>query len=166
MKARLLIADLKQSFPAIAIWGLAIAGAAAAIWFLPRSTAAIIIGVFGGIALTKLVLEGLQRNAQIAILWLSLGVIADAAYAKLNDQAPVTIAALVVKLADAIVKLFDVLVQSAGIAGLSLRDQLAAVTPDFVWALILSSTVLMAMSLKGIRRHRDRDERPELRRAA
>lgn len=164
MSVREAISNFKQIFPNILMALAILAAAGAAIYFLPSSTAAVILGVVAALALTKFVIQGLQRTTQIAIFWLSVGVVADAAYAKLNDVAPVTIANLVVRLTDAIVKLADIMVRSLGIAGPSVRAQIAAVTPDFVWALILTTTLLMAISLMG--RQRAAGAKPELRRAA
>jgi len=164
MGPRQIIATVRQNLLIILIVGLALAGAAAAIRFLPGQTAAVILGALAAIALTRLVMDHRHRTTQIAIFWLSVGVVADAAYAKLNDQAPVTIATLLVQLTEALVKLADILVRSIGFAGLNLREQLAAVTPAFVWAVILTTTLLMAISL--LRGNRAGNARPELRRAA
>jgi hypothetical protein len=164
MNVREAISNVRQILPNLLIILAILAAAAAAIHFLPTSTAAVILGVVAGYALLKFVIDGLQRTTQIAIFWLSMGVVADAAYAKLNDIAPVTIASLVVRLTDAIVKLADVMIRSVGIAGPNVRAQIAAVTPDFVWALILTTTLLMAISLMG--RQRTVSAKPELRRAA
>jgi hypothetical protein len=165
MTPREVISNLKQNFRTIAVTVLGLAAAAAAIWFLPHHTAAVILGVVAAFALSKFVIQGMARTTQIAIFWLSLGVVADAAYAKLNDIAPVTIANLVVKLTEYMVKLADILVRSVGIAGPNIRTQIAQVTPDFVWALILTVTLLMAISLMG-RQRASSNARPELRRAA
>ena len=164
MTVREVIATIRQTFPNIVMALAIIAAAGAAIWFLPSNTAAIILGIVAAFALTKLVIQGLERTTQLAIFWLSAGVVADAAYAKINDIAPVTIANLVVRLTDAMVKLLDVMIRSLGIAGPNVRGQIAAVTPEFVWALILTTTLLMAISLMG--RQRNSSARPELRRAA
>ena len=165
MKPREIIANLRQNFPTIVLTILALAGAAAAIWFLPSRTAAVILGVLAAILLVKFVIQGLQRTPQIAIFWLSVGVVADAAYAKLNDQTPVTIASLLVQFTEAIVKLVDILVRSIGIAGTDLRGAITAVTPAFVWAVILTATLLMAIALIG-RQRSSSSAKPELRRAA
>jgi hypothetical protein len=164
MTVREVIAYVREILPNILMTLLIIAAAGAAIWFLPTNTAAVILGVVAGFALTRLVIQGLQRTTQIAIFWLSVGVVADAAYAKLNDIAPVTIASLVVRLTDAVVKLIDIMIRSLGIGGPNVRAQIAAVTPDFVWALILTTTLMMAISLMG--RQRASAAKPELRRAA
>jgi hypothetical protein len=164
MSVRQIIADLKELLPTILMAVLVIAAAAAAIYFLPNRTAAVILGVIAALALARYVIRGFERTTQIAVLWLSIGVVADAAYAKLNDVAPVTIAGGLVKLAEAAVKLVDVLIRSIGIAGPKVRAQMAAVTPDFVWAVIRTATLYMIISLTG--RARNANARPELRRAA
>ena len=164
MELRGIISNLKQNLPTILIGLLILAGAVVAIKLLPNRTAAVILGVLAAFAFTYLLVQGWQRTTQIALFWLSAGVIADAAYAKLNDQAPVTIANLIVKLADSIVKLADILIRSLGVGGPDVRAKMAAVAPDFVWALILTTALLMAINLAG--RQRNSSARPELRRAA
>ncbi|WP_125461678.1 MULTISPECIES: hypothetical protein [Rhodomicrobium] len=164
MSVRQIIDNLKQILPTILIVLVAVAAAAAAIYLLPNRTAAVILGVLAALALSAYVLRDLQRPTQIAILWLSLGVVADAAYAKLNDQVPVTIAGALVKLVEGAVKLLDVLIRSIGFAGPNVRAQMSAVTPDFVWALILTATLMLAIGLVG--RQRNASAKPELRRAA
>lgn len=164
MSVRQIIDNLKEILPTILIVLLAIAAAGAAIYLLPNRTAAVILGVLCALALSSYVLRGLQRTTQIAVLWLSIGVVADAAYAKLNDQVPVTIAGALVKLVEGAVKLLDVLIRSIGFAGPNVRAQMAAVTPDFVWALILTATLMLAIALVG--RQRNASAKPELRRAA
>jgi hypothetical protein len=123
MSVRQIIADLKQILPTILLVLAALAGAAAAIYFLPNSTAAVILGLIAALALSTYVLRGLQRTTQIAITWLSIGVVADAAYAKLNDQVPVTIAGALVKLVEAMVKLADILIRSIGIERVDARGR-------------------------------------------
>lgn len=164
MGLRQIISNFKQIFPTILLGLAAIAAAGAALWLLPNRTAAVILGVIAAIALTYLVIQRWQRTTQIAIFWLTAGVVADAAYAKLNDVAPVTIASLLVKLAESVVKLADIMIRSLGVAGPDIRSKMAAVTPDFVWALILTTALLMAVSLAG--RQRGSSAKPELRRAA
>ncbi len=164
MGLRQYLSMLKQTFPTMLLALGALAAAAAAIWLLPNATAAVILGVLATFALSRWVLQGLQRTTQIALLWLSLGVVADAAYAKLNDVAPVTIAGLLVQFTEALVKLADILIRSVGIAGPNVRAQIAAVTPDFVWAVIMTTALLLVVGLT--RRQRNSGARPELRRAA
>jgi hypothetical protein len=164
MGPRQIIASVKQIFPTVMMALLAVAAAAAALWLLPNRTAAVILGVLAGISLIYLVLRYWQRTAQIAVFWLSMGVIADAAYAKLNDVVPVTVANLLIQLAQAVVKLTDILIRSLGISGPDIREKMTAVTPDFVWALILTTALLTGIRLA--RREQNSNARPELRRAA
>lgn len=164
MGPRQIISNLKQILPSILIALVAIVGAGAALWLLPNRTASVILGVIAGIAVTYLVLQRWQRTTQIALFWLSVGVVGDAAYAKLNDTVPVTLASLLVQLAEAVIKLADVVINSLGIAGLNIHAKMTAVTPDFVWAFIVTATLLMAIRLAG--RQRNSNARPELRRAA
>jgi hypothetical protein len=165
MNLRQIIDNLKQSFPDIALAVLAIGGAAVAIWFLPQRTAAVILGILAAVALSIFVVRGLQRTTQIALLWLSLGVVADAAYAKLNDQTPVTVANLLVRLGESMVKLIEVVIRSFGIGGADLRAKMTAVAPEFIWALLLTTTLLLIISLAG-RQRSNAGAKPELRRAA
>jgi hypothetical protein len=97
-------------------------------------------------------------------MWLSIGVVAGAAYAKLNDQALVTIASVLVSFAQSLVKLLDILIRSVGIAGSNTRTRIVAVTPDFIWPLIPATMLLLIIDLAG--RQRNSSARPELRRAA
>ena len=166
MSVREIIADLRQILPTILMVVLALAGAAAAIYLLPNRTAAVILGVLAALALSTYVLRGLERATQVAITWLTIGVVADAAYAKLNDQAPVTIVGALVKVVEGAVKLIDVLIRSIGIGGPNVRGQMAAVTPDFVWAVVLTTTLLMVIGLLGRQRNANSNARPEIRRAA
>jgi hypothetical protein len=166
MSVREILADLRQLLPTILLVVLALAGAAAAIYLLPNRTAAVILGVLAALALSTYVLRGLERATQLAITWLTIGVVADAAYAKLNDQAPVTIAGALVKVAEGAAKLIEVLIRSIGIGGPNLQKQMAAVAPDFVWALILATTLLMVIGLLGRQRNANANARPEIRRAA
>ncbi len=166
MSVREIIADLRQILPTIVLVVLALAGAAAAVYLLPNRTAAVILGVLTAIALSVYVLRGLERATQVAITWLTIGVVADAAYAKLNDQAPVTIVGALVKVAEGGVKLIEVLIRSIGIGGPNLQKQMAAVAPDFVWALVLTTTLFMVIGLLGRQRNANANARPEIRRAA
>jgi large-conductance mechanosensitive channel len=166
MSVREIIADLRQILPTILLVVLALAGAAAAVYLLPNRTAAVILGVLTAIALSVYVLRGLERATQVAITWLTIGVVADAAYAKLNDQAPVTIVGALVKVAEGGVKLVEVLIRSVGIGGPNLQKQMVAVAPDFVWALVLTTTLFMVINLMGRERSANANARPEIRRAA
>jgi hypothetical protein len=164
MGPKQIITNVKQIFPSILMALVAIAAAAAALWLLPNRTAAVIVGVLAAISLIYLVLQHWQRTAQIAVFWLSMGVVADAAFAKLNDVVPVTIASLLIQLAQAVVKLTDILIRSLGVSGPDIRAKMTAVTPDFVWALIL--TIVLLIGIRLVRRQQNSNARPELRRAA
>jgi len=166
MSVREIIADLKQILPTILVVVLAVAGAVAAIYLLPNRTAAVILGVLAAIALSVYVLRGLERATQVAMTWLTIGVVADAAYAKLNDQAPVTIVGALVKVAEGGVKLIEVLIRAIGIGGPNLQKQMASVAPDFVWALVLTTTLFLVVNLMGRQRNASASARPEIRRAA
>ena len=71
--------------------------------------------------------------------WAAIGVSADAGYAKLNDETPVTVANALVKLADALAK-------GIGLIAADAHVSVAEVTPNFVWSLILSTVVFMGLS--------------------
>ncbi|MDX2265613.1 MAG: hypothetical protein NW215_11675 [Hyphomicrobiales bacterium] len=127
---------------AAAILGGAAAAAAIA-YFTPNRTAAVLLGLLGAAAFCFLYLSRKERSTQAAALWFALGVTADAAYAKLNDVAPVTIAGALMKIVDAVVKLGDSMLRSAVAIPPDARAKISAVTPDFVWALILGVVAFM-----------------------
>lgn len=52
MGPRQIFSNVKQMFPSILIAVAAVAGAGAALWFLPNRTAAVILGALAGLALT------------------------------------------------------------------------------------------------------------------
>jgi hypothetical protein len=166
MDFRQIISNLRQNLPTILIAVAVVAGAVLAIRLLPNRTAAVILGVLAAVALVYLLFQGWQRTVQLAVFWFTAGVVADAAYAKLNDQLPVTVANLLVRLADSLVKLADVLIRSLGVGGPDVRGKMAAVAPDFAWALIVTAVVLMAINLAGQRRNNSNSARTEFRRAA
>ncbi len=151
MNLREILAQLRQALPTILLVFAVIAGGAAVIWFLPARTAAIIVGVIVAGVLTYLLLRGFERATQIALLWLAVGITADAAYARVNDQPPLTIASALVKLAEAIIKLGDIMIYSLGVPAVAgdLRGRAApvSVAPEFVWAVILALIVFLAFSL-------------------
>ena len=92
MSLREVIANLRQMLPNLVTVAAVIAGAIAVIWFLPGRTAAILLAIAMAALLTFYVLRNMQRGTRIALLWLAIGISADAAYARVNDQTPVTIA--------------------------------------------------------------------------
>jgi hypothetical protein len=114
--------------------------------FAPARIAAALLGVLLGIGLSNSFIPRVRPAAQIAILWAAITVTADAAYAKLNDQAPVTIVNAFAKVVDAIMKLVFPLIRELGLSVTDPRYTIAAVAPDFIWALVLSLTVLMSLA--------------------
>jgi hypothetical protein len=153
MNFREILARLREVLPTVLLVLLVIGGGAAVIWFLPGRTAAIIVGVIVAGAVTFLLLRGFERATQIALLWLAIGIAADAAYARVNDQPPVTIASAFVKLAEAVIKLGDIMIRSLGIPAIAAAGDARAraapvsVAPEFVWAFILALIVFLAFSL-------------------
>lgn len=115
--------------------------------FLPGRTAAVILGVVLAGVLRITWLASAQRTTQIALLWLGLGIVGDAAYARLNDLGPVTMANALMKIVDALVKLIDPVLRSFILLPPDFRARLGSVTPDFVWAFILGLTALLAYTL-------------------
>jgi hypothetical protein len=150
MNFREIVASLREALPTILVVVAVVAGGAVAIYLLPGRTAAIIVGVIVAAILTFLLLRGFERATQVAILWLAIGVTADAAYARVNDQTPITIASALVKLAEAIIKLGDIVIRSLGIPAMPVArtgPSPISVAPEFVWAFILSLILFMAFTL-------------------
>lgn len=148
MNIREIIASLQEALPTVLIVLGVIVGGAVVIWFLPGRTAAIIVGIVVAALLTFMMLRSFERVTQIAILWLAIGITADAAYARVNDQVPVTIASALVKLAEAIIKLGNIMIGSFGFpVSPNLRASPVSVAPEFVWAFILALIVFMTFSL-------------------
>jgi hypothetical protein len=129
-----------------------LAVAVALILFVPARTAAAVLGILAGAVLGYNVMTGARYAVQIAVLWAAIGVTADAAYARLNDQAPVTVAGALTKVIDACVKLSEPLIKGVGLAAANPRAKVEAVAPDFVWALILSLIVTIAIVFPYLRR--------------
>jgi hypothetical protein len=119
-----------------------------------------LLGVLAAIGLSHSFIPRVRSTAQIAILWSAITVTADAAYARLNDQAPLTIVNAFAKVVDAIMKLVFPLIRGLGFSVADPRYKVVAVAPDFVWALILSLAVLMSLAFvfpsQGRRRDADR----------
>jgi len=67
---------------------------------LSATYAAIAIGVLAATVASFVVLMAMPRAMQISIMSAAIGVSADAGYAKINDETPVTVANGLVKLAD------------------------------------------------------------------
>jgi hypothetical protein len=148
MTIRELLANLRQSLPAILVVLAVVAGGALAIIVLPGRTAAVIVGIIAAAILSYYLSRTVQRSTQIALLWLSIGVSADAAYAKINDQVPVTIASSLVRLAESIIKLGDIVIRSLGVPLVAdSRVRTASVAPEFVWAFIIALIVFIFLIL-------------------
>jgi hypothetical protein len=148
MNLREILANLRQSLPAILLVVGIVAGGAVAIYLLPGRTAAVIIGVIVAAILSYWLVQNVARSTQIALLWLAIGVSADAAYAKINDQVPVTIATSLVRLAESIIKLGDIVIRSLGVPLVAdSRVRTASVAPEFVWAFILGLVFFLAFLL-------------------
>lgn len=150
MNIKEMIAGLREVLPTVLLVLAVLAGGAFVIWFLPARTAAVIVGVIVAGLLTFLLLSNVERVTRIAILWLAIGVTADAAYARVNDQAPVTIASALVKLAEALIKLGEIVLRSLEIPLAAVDPRRAppvTVAPEFVWAFILALVVFLAFSL-------------------
>jgi hypothetical protein len=138
---------------------LPIAVAIVLVAFAPARVAAALLGVLAGIGLSNSFIPRVRPAAQIAILWSAITVTADAAYARLNDQAPLTVVNAFTKIVDAIMKLVFPLIRDLGLSIADPRYKVVAVAPDFIWALILSLAVLMtlAIAFPGQGRRRDAD---------
>jgi hypothetical protein len=152
MNVREILANLQQMLPSLLTVVAVIAGAIAVIWFLPGRTAAILLAIIAAALLTFLVLRNTARTMQIALLWLGIGISADAAYARVNDQTPVTIATALVRLVEAIIKLGDIMIRSFGFSipatpGRFPTTPAANVAPEFVWAFILALVFFLAFTL-------------------
>ena len=151
MNFREMIAYLREALPTVLLVLAVVAGGAIVIWFLPGRTAAIIVGVIVAALLTFFLLRNFERITQVAILWLAIGVTADAAYARVNDQTPVTIASALVTLAEAIIQRGNIMISSLGIPAVAadprFRGSPVSVAPEFVWAFILALIVFMTFSL-------------------
>jgi hypothetical protein len=127
---------------------LLVALAVALILFAPARGAAAALGIMAGVLLGYSLLSHTREEVQIAVLWASIAVTADAAYAKLNDIAPVTLANALTKVIDAFVKLADPVIRGVGLTAADPRVKVGAVAPDFVWALILA--LIATIVLPGI----------------
>jgi hypothetical protein len=141
---------------------LPIAVAVVLVAFAPARVAAALLGVLLGIGLSNSFIPRVRPAAQIAILWAAITVTADAAYARLNDQVPVTLVNVFTKVVDAIMKLVFPLIRDLGLPVTDPRNKVVAVAPDFIWALILSLVVLMSLAFifpsQGRRRDAGRNE--------
>jgi hypothetical protein len=111
----------------------------------PARSAAALLGILAGGALAYSLATRARYPVQIGVLWSAVAVTADAAYARLNDQASVTLANALAKIIDAILKLAEPLVRALGFTVADPRVKVGAVAPEFVWALILSLIAAMAI---------------------
>jgi hypothetical protein len=139
------IEDWKARLQSITPLLLPIAIAVVLVAFAPARVAAALLGVLLGIALSNSFLPRVRHTTQIAILWSAITVSADAAYARLNDQAPLTIVNVFTKVVDGIMKLVFPLIRDLGLPVADPRYKVTAVAPDFIWALILCLVLLMSL---------------------
>jgi hypothetical protein len=126
--------------------------AAVLIAFAPARVAATLLGVLAGIGLSSSYISRVRPAAQTAVFWIAMTVSADAAYARWNDQPPLTIVNAFSKFVDGAMKLVIPLVQNLGFSVADPRYKVVAVAPDFIWALILSLVGLMSLSYAFPRR--------------
>ena len=129
-----------------------LAFAAAVILYAPARGAAASLGVLSGVILGYALKSQARYPVQMAVLWACTAVTADAAYARLNDQAPVTLANALTKIIDAFVKLAEPLIRGIGLTASDPRLKVGAVAPDFVWALILTLVAMIAIGFPKIGR--------------
>jgi hypothetical protein len=134
----------RRSAPFIGLF-LVFAFAIALILFVPARGAAAVLGILAGAALSYALTARSRHSVQIAVLWSAIAITADAAYARLNDLAPVTLASALTRLVDAVVKLADPLIRGLSLTPIDPRAKVAAVAPDFVWAALLALIAFMAI---------------------
>ncbi len=127
--------------------------AVALILFVPPRGAAASLGVLAGALLGYTLKSQARYPVQMAVLWAGAAVTADAAYARLNDLAPVTLANALTKIIDAFVKLAEPLIRGIGLTAADPRLKVAAVAPDFVWALILTLMATIAFGFPNTGRN-------------
>ncbi len=123
---------------------LLLALSVALIIYVPAKGAAVLLGIIAGALLSYNILSRGSHSTRLAVLWSAIAIIADAAYARLNDQAPVTLANAFAKIIDGCIKLVDPLIRGTGISP-DPRLKVATVAPEFVWAVILTLAVVMAI---------------------
>jgi hypothetical protein len=126
--------------------------AAVLIAFAPARVAATLLGVLAGIGLSSSYISRVRPAAQNAVFWIAITVSADAAYARWNDLAPLTIVNAFSRFVDGAMKLVVPLIQNLGFPVADPRFKVVAVAPDFIWALILSLVALMSLSFAFPRR--------------
>lgn len=145
MDLRQIFKDFKQALVPIIVGAVIVAIGAAIVYLLPNRTAAVVLGVFAAAVVSAFILRPMQASTQLAIMWFAAGVSADAAYAKLNDQNSVTVAGALMKVAEGAVKLLDTVARSFALGSPDARGKVSAVTPEFVWAFILTVVLLVAI---------------------
>jgi len=106
---------------------------------LPAFFAAGVLGVLVSAVVCFVILMTMPRATQVSIMGAAIGVSADAGYAEVNDQTPVTVANALVKVADSLTKSIGIITADAHVA-------ITEVTPIFVWSLILATIVFMGLS--------------------
>jgi hypothetical protein len=107
--------------------------------FVPALIAAIILGVMVSAVVCYVVMMAMPRSTQLSIMGAAIGISADASYAKLSDETPVTVANGLIRLADGLTK-------SIGLIAADAQVVVTNVTPQFVWSFILSTVVFMGLS--------------------
>jgi hypothetical protein len=146
MSLRDSIVDFMRGAAPFAVLVLFLVLAAAAIVLLPGRGAAALLGIAAGGLLGFSLSSRARDTVKIAVLWAVIGIIADAAYARLNDQAPVTVANALTKIVDAGVKLADPVIRGVGLTAGDPRVKTGAVAPDFIWAFLLTLVVVIAIA--------------------
>jgi hypothetical protein len=147
MALRAKLVELKRMAAPIFNIAIVIAICVAAVWLLPAHTSALVLGVIAAIFLHHFVVAHFQHTTRLALFWTGMGITADAAYAKLNDQAPVTVVKALAKVVEGAVKLADGLIKAVNLPVVDVRAKLAAFTPDFLWAVILTLLALMLFKM-------------------
>jgi hypothetical protein len=147
MALRAKLVELKRLAAPIFNVAIVIAICVAAVWLLPAHTSALLLGVIAAIFLHQFVVAHFRHNTRLALFWAGMGVTADAAYAKLNDMAPVTVVRALAKVVQGAVKLADGLIKAVNLPVVNVRAKVAAFTPDFLWALIVMLLALMLFNM-------------------
>ncbi len=127
--------------------------AVALILFAPPRGAAALLGILAGALLGHALISRVRYPVQMGVLWICVAVTADAAYARLNDQAPVTLASALIRIIDGCIKLAEPLIKGIGLTASDPRLKVGAVAPDFVWALILTLIATIAIGFPNIGRN-------------
>jgi hypothetical protein len=122
---------------------LLLLGAAGVIYAAPAHAAAAVIGILAGALLSYWLAIRTKTSVRLALLWAAIAVTADAAYAKLNDQVPVTLANCLGKVIDACLKLAEPLFRALSLTA-DPRSKVGAVSTELTWGLILTLVVLLA----------------------